>query len=240
MSPFTDGCHSLLKDFVIQRTIKSPERYFIMSRPYKSPRMLVRTTIALRRNVKDQNKRSLSQAAFADEIHLSRSALSDLEQRKTSLGLDYLTRLQLHLGVPNGIILCIAHIAAMSRDASTLKGPARKREIAKLALMADYLSNLARRVRSTTKQLSRFPKVSRTQQKSWDRIIEDLIGAAQRGHNRHAASAFVDRVTLDTLFKPYAPKRTPRPRNGPNGAEKSGRSPQAPAYTSDTRRGSRT
>ena len=185
--------------------------------------MLVRTTIALRHNVapstvtrsndaEDPDARqtgqaeNLNQEAFAQEIYLKRSVLSDLECRKTSMGLDYLTRLQLRLGVPNGVILCISHVAAMARDASTKSGAERDLEIAKLALMADYLSNLAKRIRQKPSKrrppLSSYPGIDATQNATWAVLLADLIAATQHGHDPSAETVFADATELARLFKP--------------------------------------
>lgn len=120
---------------------------------------------------------------------------------------DLLMRLQCLYGVPNGLILCISHVAAMIRDAATASDD-REQELKKLQYMATYLRNLADFIAPTsasdpTNGSARKAKKSQLPEQykgldhnapnTWEPLVRDLIAATQRGLRSDVATPFEDR-----------------------------------------------
>ena len=167
-----------------------------------NPRMLRRTLKRLRER-KLVNGKSISVRKFCKLIGRSKGAVSNYETGVDALTFDVLYRYQLVLGVPNGIILAISHVAAMSRDASTHGDPeVRARERAKLKLIASYLRNLADRIDRPGKRprLWGYPKLEAEFGESWDVLLEDICIATQRGHDMHLPTLFEDLALLKELM----------------------------------------
>lgn len=157
---------------------------------YKTPRMLARTLKMLRDRRGRMTLENLSR-----EIGLAHNTISCLESRRTAVSYKHLDRYQHFFGAPNGLILCISHIAALARDAAAHEDRAvRERERRRLRVMGLYLRNLSDRILNPGKrpELARFPDVTCAQPSSWDFLLNDLMHATQLGLSKRERLVFED------------------------------------------------
>jgi transcriptional regulator with XRE-family HTH domain len=168
-----------------------------------TPRMLARMLYTLRATRAD-----LALERLGEKIGVSDSHLERLEKRKSSVHYEHLERFQLFFGVPNGVVLAISHVAAMSRDIAVARAARDKKRIAletaKLDLMARYLRNLADRIapEPTLKAgtvsetpLTRYQGLCEVPE-SWDNLLLDLVVATQKGLDPNKPTVFEDHVRL--------------------------------------------
>jgi transcriptional regulator with XRE-family HTH domain len=165
---------------------------------FGTPRMLARTLFVLRKS-----RRKLSLHKLATSIGFSDSQLQRFEDRENSISFEVLQRLQLRLGVPNGILLTISHVAAITRDLNTATDQKiRTRERKKLKMMAHYLRDLADRIDGKGKlnadkpPLTNYPGLNADNPKTWDNILVDLILSTQAHYDPDKPTVFEDHVSL--------------------------------------------
>lgn len=186
----------------------------------KSPRMLAQTFLVLR-----EHRAGMTLEAFADKVGPSVSAVQRYETQNDQIGHRVLYRYQIALGVPNGIILAISHIAAMARDAATLPNEKdRVREVEKLKVMGTYLRNLSDRILRPPgrgkKSLLSYDGVDAKDKESWVPLLLDLILSTQKKFDPDAPTIFEDAKALRALKKvdgERSARAQRRPRSDANG-----------------------
>lgn len=167
---------------------------------YKTPRMLARTLLVLRR----RRRPNVNQEKLGALIGRSKAAISAYECRKDSITYEILDRYQCCFGAPNGVLLSISHVAAMAREASLTSASTKKhkREREKLMLMGQYLRGLSLRILdpAASPPLWQYPGVS-DEPETWDVLLHDLFEATQNGRSSADSTPFEDHTTLKKMIK---------------------------------------
>jgi transcriptional regulator with XRE-family HTH domain len=169
--------------------------------PYQSPRMLAITLRRLRMRA------GLTEKVLAGRIGKTFRSVSNYECRKNSVTYEVLDLYQRTLGIPNGIILTISHVAAMVRDAKLDPDESiRDREKEKLRYMARYLRNLSDSLVDSdgNLKLGPYPELSVHDEDTWEVVVQDLCALAQTGYNPEDATPFTDGRHLKIPTQPAA------------------------------------
>lgn len=185
--------------YVLAQLPSSNFHHVLCPMTLKSPRMLAQTLYVLR-----EHRAKMTLEQFADKIGPSVSAIQRYESQNDQIGHRVLYRYQIGLGVPNGILLAISHIAAMTRDATTLPmEEERLREIQKLKLMGTYLRNLSDRIlRAPPKgkpSLLAYEGIHAGDEETWVPLLMDLIMSTQKNCVSDGPTGFEDPEQLRIL-----------------------------------------
>ena len=168
---------------------------------YETPRMLARTLLTLRRRTKVKGKK-LSCEVFGQEVGRSRASVSAYETRQVSVNYELLDIYQFYFGAPNGLILCMSHVAAMARDATTeITASLRRRERRKLNLMGRYLRNLSDRILYTDGNvpLWKMPGIDLDNPESWDILLNEIFDSTQKGLAKNSSRLFKNLDRIDRI-----------------------------------------
>lgn len=175
---------------------------------YQTPRMLGATVRALRthRQIVDPvtgKKKIRPQGDVAKAFCKDTASISRTEARKINIDYHMLDMYQCYFGVPNGILLCISQIAAITRDLTTAKTSTRRAlEKKRLALFAEYLRNLANRIEKPgegEQPLDQYPDLNAKVAKSWKPLIFELFAVTQNYRDLDKPTVFQDLVRLKEI-----------------------------------------
>jgi transcriptional regulator with XRE-family HTH domain len=147
----------------------------------------------------------MTEKVLASRIGKTFRSVSNYECRKNSVTYEVLDHYQRTLGIPNGIMLTISHIAAMIRDATVDSDESvREKEKEKLNYMARYLRNLSDSLVDSdgNLKLGSYPELSADNEDSWEAVVQDLCAQAQKGYNPEAPTPFTDGRHLQIPTEP--------------------------------------